>query len=128
MGAPGAVTPGVNRFPPVGLTPFSVGDGGAALGDVAVVAVVVVVVVVEGACCPLLPHAEARVHIAISAEARAMATRRRLIRPVNTIHVPFVSIATVDARRFGGRGRRQDRGCKQVAPGGIDAFLRRSRW
>lgn len=43
----GALSPGVNRFPPVGLTLFSVGAGagGAVLdGDV-----VVVVVVVDGA-------------------------------------------------------------------------------
>lgn len=39
------MTPGVNRLPPVGLTLFSVGEGGAVLdGDV-----VVVVVVVDGA-------------------------------------------------------------------------------
>ena len=33
--------PGVKRLPPVGLTPFSVGDGGAALDDGVVVVVVV---------------------------------------------------------------------------------------
>jgi hypothetical protein len=45
------MTCGVNEFPPLGVSPFSVGATGAAgLGDVVVVAVVVVVVVVgEGA-------------------------------------------------------------------------------
>ena len=32
VGAAGALMAGVNRLPPVGLTSFSVGDGGAALG------------------------------------------------------------------------------------------------
>ena len=73
----------MNRLPPVGLTPLSVGDGGAALdGDV----VVVVVVVVEGACPPF-PHALAKAPIVISAEPVATTIRRRLIRPMNTIHI-----------------------------------------
>ena len=128
FGAAGAVTPGVNRLPPVGLTPFLVGDGGAALND-GVVVVVVVVEVVEGVCCPPLPQA-AKVPISISTEAQAMAIRRRLVRPVFTIHVPFVIevlIATVDAGRFGGRGRRQNLRREQVAAGWIDALLRRRR-
>ncbi len=106
------MTPGVNKLPPVGLTPFSVGDGGAALDDGVVVVVVVVVEVVEGVCCPPLPQA-ANVVITISTEALAMAIRRRLVRPVITIHVPFVIevlIATMDAGRLGRRGRRHNLG------------------
>ena len=67
--------------------PFSVGDGGAELDDGDVVVVVVVVYV----CPPLLPHAVAKAPIAISAEPLATTIRRRLILPVNTIHVLFVS-------------------------------------
>src|ERR1700754_3443917 len=67
--------------------PFSVGDGAAALGDVVVV---VVVEVVEGACSPLLPHPAANAVNAISAQPLATAIRRRLIRPVITIRVPFM--------------------------------------
>jgi hypothetical protein len=106
----------------VGLTPFSVGDGGAALdGDV-----VVVVVVVDGACPPF-PHALAKAPITISAEPVATTIRRRLIRPMNTIHILFASIVSVHAGRFGGRWRRLDAGCEQVATGGVDALLGR-RW
>jgi hypothetical protein len=48
VAAGGALTPGVNKLAPVGLTLFSVGAGAAVLdGDDVVV--VVVVVVVEGA-------------------------------------------------------------------------------
>jgi hypothetical protein len=52
VGAGGALTPGVNRLPSVGLMLFSVAVGGAVVdgGDV----VVVVVVVVEGAWLSLL--------------------------------------------------------------------------
>jgi hypothetical protein len=65
----------VKRFPPVGLMPFSVGAGGAALDD-GVVVTVVVVEVVDGVCCsPLLPQA-ANVPIATRTEALAMAIRR----------------------------------------------------
>lgn len=88
------MTPGVNRLPPVGLTPFSVGVGAAALGDV----VVVVVVVVEGASPPLFPQALAKAPIAISAEPLATTIRRRLIRPVYTIHVLFW-VSCCDGRR-----------------------------
>ena len=91
--------------------------------------VVVVVEVVEGVCCPPLPQA-AKVLITISTEALAMAIRRRLVRPVITIHVPFVIevlIATVDAGRLGRRGRRQNLGREQVAAGWVDALLRRRR-
>jgi hypothetical protein len=72
-------------LPPVGLTPFSVGDGAVALDDV-----VVVVVVVDGACSPLLAHAAEKAPIAISAQPPATAIRRRLFRLIVTIHVPFV--------------------------------------
>ena len=75
-------------MPPVGLTPFSVGEGGAALDDGEVVVVVVVVVVV---CPPLFPHALVKAPIAISAEPVARTTRRRLILPLNTIHVLCVN-------------------------------------
>jgi len=54
VGAGGALTPGVNRLPPVGLMLFSVGaDGAEAVleGDD-----VVVLVVVDGAWLPLVPH------------------------------------------------------------------------
>jgi hypothetical protein len=95
----------VNRLPPVGLTPFSVGDGGAALdGDV-----VVVVVVVDGACPPF-PHALAKAPIVISAEPAATTIRRRLVRPMNTIHILLVSVVAVHAGGFGGRRRRFDAG------------------
>ncbi len=84
----------MNRLPPVGLTPFSVGDGAAALDDGEVV---VVVVVVEVVYPPLFPHALATAPIVISAEPVATTIRRRLIRPLNTIHVLCVSCC--DARR-----------------------------
>jgi hypothetical protein len=52
VGGPGAITDGLNRFPPVGLMLFSVGAGAGAcelvVGDV----VVVVVVDVDGALFP----------------------------------------------------------------------------
>ena len=66
---------GVNRLPPVGLIPFSVGDGGATLDDGVVV--VVVVVVLEGAFPPLLPHAVSA-PIPISAPPPITAIVRRI--------------------------------------------------
>ena len=75
MGAGGALMSGVNRLPPVGLMPFSVGDGGAVLDDGGVVVVVVVVVVVEGACSPLLPHPARSAPNVIRAPPPATATR-----------------------------------------------------
>jgi hypothetical protein len=79
FGAAGAVTPGVNGFPPVGLPPYSVGDGGAALdGGVVVVVVVVVVIVVEGACSPSLPHPAVSAPIAIRAPPPATTIKRRV--------------------------------------------------
>ena len=81
------MTPGVKRLPPVGLTPFSVGVGAAALdGDV----VVVVVEVDEGACSPLLPQAVARPPIAISAAPKPIAITRLLSLTVFTMLIPFV--------------------------------------
>jgi hypothetical protein len=80
VGAGGALTPGVNRLPPVGLMPFSVGEGGTALDDGGGVVVVVVVVVddVEGACSPLLPHPARNTPIAISAPPPTTAAKRRV--------------------------------------------------
>lgn len=76
MGAGGARTGGVNRLPPVGLMPFSVGAGGNSL-DVVVV-VVVVVDVVEGACSPLLPHPAVSTPIATRAPPPTAAIKRRV--------------------------------------------------
>ena len=59
------MTDGVNRFPPVGLMDFSVGDG-----------VVVVVVVLDGFGVLLLPHAAVSPLIATSAAAPATTGRR----------------------------------------------------
>lgn len=74
-------------MPPVGLMPFSVGDGAAALDDGVVV---VVVVVVDGACSPLLAQATEKPPIATNAQPPATAIRRRLFRLIVTIPVPFV--------------------------------------
>lgn len=60
-------------MPPVGLTLFSVGAGGAALG--VVVVVVVVVVEVDGVSLALLPHAVASVPAAMSREPTARTVR-----------------------------------------------------
>jgi hypothetical protein len=77
VGAGGAITVGLNRFPPVGLMVFSVGDTG---GGGAVV-VVVVVVVVEGSWVLWLPQAAVNAPIAIIAATPAAAGRRRVKRP-----------------------------------------------
>ena len=118
-----AVTPGVNRFPPDGLTPFSVGAGAAALdGDVVAV---VVVVDVDGACSPLDPQAVAKPPIAISAAPQAIAITSRLSLLVITMLVPFVLVVPVNARRFGRCGRRLDVRREQVAAGWVDDLFRR---
>jgi hypothetical protein len=75
VGAGGALTPGVNRLPPVGLSDFSVGATVGADDDGAAV-VVVVVVDVSGAFSPP-PHAAVSPTIAtIAAPPTAAATRR----------------------------------------------------
>jgi hypothetical protein len=99
----------VKRLPPVGLTPFSVGDAGAALDGVVVV--VVVVEVVEGACCPLVPHAVANAPIAINSEPLAMVTRRPT-RPMFIVHASFVLSgrrASCDGERRAARWAQQAR-------------------
>ena len=85
MGAGGALISGVKRLPPVGLMPFSVGDGGVALVGVVVV---VVVVDVEGAWPPLLPHPAVNAPITISAPPPAAAIKRR----VNTLEVMITKL------------------------------------
>lgn len=77
MGAGGALMSGVNRLPPVGLMPFSVGDGGGAVVVGGVVVVVVVVVDVDGAFS-LLPHPAVNAPIAMRAPPPAMAIKRRV--------------------------------------------------
>jgi hypothetical protein len=84
----------VNRLPPVGLRPFSVGDIGAPLGGVAVVGVVVVVVVVgvlDGAGPPVLPHPAVNAPSAISIAAEATANRPRVLRREFLMQIPFIS-------------------------------------
>ena len=81
VGAGGARICGENKLPPVGLMPFSVGDGGAALdggGVVVVVVVVVVVDVVEGACSPPLPHPDVSKPIVTRTPPPATAIKRRV--------------------------------------------------
>jgi hypothetical protein len=73
VGAGGAFTGGVNRFPPVGLMLFSVGE---TLGGGAVVVVVVVVVVLEGALDPPPPQAVSAPMEMTAATPRPAATRR----------------------------------------------------
>lgn len=80
------MTWGVNKLPPVGLRPFSVGDGGAVLVGGAVV-VVVVVVVVDGAGFSLFAHAAATDPIATRAAQPARAILKRLTRFELMIHV-----------------------------------------
>jgi hypothetical protein len=76
VGAGGATTGGVKRFPPVGLMLFSVGAAGALEGGVVVV-VVVVVTVVLGPWLLLLPHAAVNAATAMSTALPATAIRRR---------------------------------------------------
>ena len=85
---------GENRFPPVGLMTFSVGDGGAALEGVVVV--VVVVVVVDGACSPLLPHPARSAPIATSAPPPTTAARRGM--NGFELMVRFLSSTSIPAR------------------------------
>ena len=98
FGAGLAVTPGVNRLPPVGLTPFSVGVGVAALVGGADVVVVVVVVVVDGAWLLLL-QAVARPAIATSAAPVATAILNRLSLTVFTMLCPIRSGASCSGER-----------------------------
>jgi hypothetical protein len=72
------MTWGENKLPPVGLRPFSVGDGGAVLVGGAVV--VVVVVVVDGAWFSLFAHPAATDPIATRAAQPARAILKRLTR------------------------------------------------
>jgi hypothetical protein len=82
VGAGGAITGGVNRFPPVGLIDFSVGEGGGGgvTGDVVVV--VVVVVVVSGAFSSSLAHEAVKPTIVTTAAPPTSAATRRAIRPM----------------------------------------------
>lgn len=75
LGAPGAVTAGLNRLPPVGLMLFSVGVADGDCDEV-----VVVVVVVDGDCPPLLLQPAVSTPIARSAAPPAAAIRRRVDR------------------------------------------------
>ena len=78
----------------VGVADLRVSREGGRIAVVAVVRVtraVVVVVVVVVVCPPLFPHALVKAPIAISAEPVARTTRRRLILPLNTIHVLCVN-------------------------------------
>src|SRR5258705_2780445 len=84
VGAGGAFTGGVNRFPPLGLIDFSVGatvGGGAGVaGDVVVV--VVVVVDVSGAFCSSLAHEAVKPTIVTTAAPPTSAATRRAVRPM----------------------------------------------
>ena len=76
-------------MPPVGLTPFSVGVGAAALdGDVVVV--VVKIDVDDGVCSPLVPQAVANPPIPINDAPPAIAISARLSLRVITMFVLFV--------------------------------------
>jgi hypothetical protein len=76
VGAAGAITCGENKFPPVGLMFFSVGevDGGAVVVDVVVVDVVAGA---GGAGLPPLPQAATIAPMAIRAAPPQTAIRRR---------------------------------------------------
>jgi len=82
VGGPGAITPGVNRLPPVGLIDFSVspgeGGGGAGGGAVVVVVVVVVVFVVSGAFFSLAHEAVKPTVVTIAAPPTSAAARRAI--------------------------------------------------
>ncbi|KHO23256.1 hypothetical protein QQ25_08715 [Mycolicibacterium setense] len=82
VGAGGAFTPGVNRFPPVGLIDFSVGStdgGGGGAGEAGVVVVVVVVVgVVVSGLFSSVPHAAVNEIIPMTAAPPAMTVSRRV--------------------------------------------------
>jgi hypothetical protein len=82
VGAGGAFTGGVNRFPPVGLIDFSVGAGGGAGVAADVVVVVVVVVEVSGAFCSSLAHEAVKPTIVTTAAPPTSAATRRAIRPM----------------------------------------------
>ena len=90
VGAAGALMAGVNRLPPVGLTSFSVGDGGAALGDGAVVDGVVVV---DGAWLLLLPHPVVSAPIATRAAPPAITIIRRPLRLELIVNLLYVLAA-----------------------------------
>ena len=91
-GAEGALTPGVNKLPPVGLMLFSVGGAGAVL-DAGDVVVVVVVEIVDGAWLPLLPHPARSAPIATRTVAPARAVRRGLMRFVLITNLLSVSLS-----------------------------------
>jgi hypothetical protein len=65
----------VNKLPPVGLTLFSVGDGGAVLGVVAVVVVVVVEVDGEGFWLVAQPATTEPIATRAAPAARTILTR-----------------------------------------------------
>jgi hypothetical protein len=120
LGAGLAVTPGVKRLPPVGLTPFSVGDGGAALGGDVVV--VVVVVDVDGPWL-LLPHAVANPPNAISAAPAATAILNRLSLTVITVLVLFISqLFRCTPGGSVGAGGALMSGVKRLPPVGLISF------
>jgi hypothetical protein len=72
VGAPGAITGGEKLLPPVGLMPFSVGDGDGATDEV-----VVVVVVLDGLGFSPPPQPAVSATIVMIAAPPAMTGRRR---------------------------------------------------
>jgi hypothetical protein len=94
--AGGALTPGVNRLPPVGLMLFSVGAGaGAAVLDGDDVVVGVVVVGVEGAWLPPLPHPAMTAPITTRTVPPARTMRRGLVRLELMINVLSALVVAV---------------------------------
>ena len=83
VGAGGAITCGVNKLPPVGLIPFSVG---ATVGGGVVAVVVVVVVEVAGDGFWLVAHPATTDPIATRAAQPARAILTRLTRFELMIH------------------------------------------